>query len=246
MSAAYFLLGVVVGVVGILVFNALTIRPPLDTVAVQQASRTGVLEALATAQADRPATASESVVPTTPAAAPEVLVDMGTFTLRAANRQGDPAAPVTIVEFSDFQCPFCRALTIKCRRLCVITSTGCVGVQTLPSWGLNQIGVCRRVRGRSRYGIFTICSSTVRRRESAFNIDRLLGFAQELKLDLTRFEPCLTNEETLARVQADTQEGRQAGVTGTPTFFINGQKIAGARPYEQFRAIIEPLLVTSQ
>ncbi len=82
--------------------------------------------------------------------------------------------------------------------------------------------------------------------QGAFNKDKLLGFATELKLDLARFEPCLSNEETQARVQADTQEGRQAGVTGTPTFFINGQKIAGAQPYEQFRAVIEPLLATPQ
>jgi protein-disulfide isomerase len=78
--------------------------------------------------------------------------------------------------------------------------------------------------------------------QGTFNKDKLLDFAKELDLDLAKFEPCLINEETLPRIQSDAEEGRRVGVTGTPTFFINGQKLVGAQPYEQFRAILEPLL----
>ncbi len=78
--------------------------------------------------------------------------------------------------------------------------------------------------------------------EGAFTKEKLLTFARALALDMARFEPCLMNDETLDRVQADGQEGRQANVTGTPTFFINGQPLAGAQPYETFKAAIEPLL----
>lgn len=255
MGAAYFLLGVVVGVVGILVFNALTIKPLLDTASVQQASRAGVLEALATAQADRSAAASESVVPATPAAVSEALVDMGAFTLREANRQGDPTAPVTIIEFSDFQCPFCRRAFDQVlpqivhdyidtgKATLVYKHTAFLGLES--SWAAIA---AECAADQNRFWDFhnLLFSRQNGENQGAFNKDKLLGFAQELKLDLAKFEPCLNNEETLARVQADAQEGRQAGVTGTPTFFINGQKIAGARPYDQFQAIIEPLLVTPQ
>jgi protein-disulfide isomerase len=72
--------------------------------------------------------------------------------------------------------------------------------------------------------------------QGAFVKDNLLGFAKELSLDMTKFEPCLKNDETLARVQADTQEGQQYGVTGTPTFFVNGKPLVGAQPITAFQA----------
>jgi len=78
--------------------------------------------------------------------------------------------------------------------------------------------------------------------EGAFTKEKLLTFARGLALDMARFEPCLTNDETLDRVQADGQEGRQVNVTGTPTFFINGQPLVGAQPYETFKTAIDPLL----
>ncbi len=78
--------------------------------------------------------------------------------------------------------------------------------------------------------------------QGAFNQDKLLAMATELKFDMTKFEPCLTNNETLARVQADTQEGSAAGVTGTPTFFINGRMLVGAQPLEAFQQAIDQAL----
>lgn len=78
--------------------------------------------------------------------------------------------------------------------------------------------------------------------QGAFNKDKLLAMAQELKLDMARFEPCLKNDQTQDRVQADTQEGQQVGVRGTPTFFVNGRAVVGAVPLQEFRPIIEQAL----
>ncbi len=78
--------------------------------------------------------------------------------------------------------------------------------------------------------------------QGAFTKDKLQGFAKELNLDMTKFEPCLTNDQTLDRVKADTQEGSAAGVRGTPTFFINGQGLVGAQPFEAFQAAIDKAL----
>lgn len=75
--------------------------------------------------------------------------------------------------------------------------------------------------------------------QGAFTKDKLIGFAKEMNLDMTKFEPCLTNDATLDRVKADTQEGQQAGVRGTPTFFVNGQPLVGAQPVEAFQALID-------
>ncbi|HLF26529.1 MAG TPA: DsbA family protein, partial [Anaerolineae bacterium] len=76
----------------------------------------------------------------------------------------------------------------------------------------------------------------------AFGKEQLTGFAEQLDLDLTQFEPCLEEERTVDRVQTDSQEGQQASVSGTPTFFVNGQPLVGMQPIEVFQATIDPLL----
>jgi protein-disulfide isomerase len=69
--------------------------------------------------------------------------------------------------------------------------------------------------------------------------DDLLGYARELKLDDKQFESCLTSEKYKADIEKDTQEGRKAGVSGTPGFFVNGVEISGAKPKEEFARIID-------
>lgn len=252
MTAAYFLLGVLCGVVGITVFNGLMAKPSLDAAAVQDASRSGVLEALATVQAN--SAAAVDVAPT-PAAADVPTVSQTAFNLREPNRQGDPKAPITIVEFSDFQCPFCRRafdqILPQVIKDYVDTGTASIVYKHSAFLGQESIWAAQASECAADQGKFWDFHNLLFARQNgenqgAFTLDKLIGFAKELKLDMTRFEPCLTSNETLARVQADAQEGRTAGVTGTPTFFINGQLFAGARPYDQFRAVIERLLISQQ
>ena len=75
-----------------------------------------------------------------------------------------------------------------------------------------------------------------------FTKENLMAYAKELGLDSTKFDPCLQNDETYQRVVSDTNEGRQVGVTGTPTFFINGQPLVGAQPAQAFQAQIQAAL----
>jgi protein-disulfide isomerase len=82
--------------------------------------------------------------------------------------------------------------------------------------------------------------------QGAFNKDKLIAFAQEMGLDMAKFEPCVNDEQTLDRVQADVAEGQGLGVRGTPNFFINGQPISGALPFEQFQEVIEQALAEAQ
>jgi len=67
-------------------------------------------------------------------------------------------------------------------------------------------------------------------------------FAKTLQLDLAKFEACLADSAVAGRVDKDLQEGQALGVTGTPTFIINGKKLVGAQPEEAFRTIIEASL----
>jgi hypothetical protein len=102
-APAWFLLGILVGVVGFAAYNALIVRPAastaaapgLDAVAVRAAARDGTLDAIATLQAGGAAAQQQQQGPQT--------VEANAFTVREANRQGNPDAKVTIYEFSDFQ-----------------------------------------------------------------------------------------------------------------------------------------------
>ena len=78
--------------------------------------------------------------------------------------------------------------------------------------------------------------------QGTFVKENLIGFAKELNLDMAKFEPCLMNDETLQRVVDDTEQGRQVGVTGTPTFFINGKPLVGAQPAEVFQSELDAAL----
>jgi protein-disulfide isomerase len=73
----------------------------------------------------------------------------------------------------------------------------------------------------------------------AFSDDNLTGFARELGLDVERFESDFRSEEIAAAVQADFEAGQRAGISGTPTFEVNGKRLVGFQPLETFEGIIE-------
>ena len=100
-APAWFFFGIIVGIIGFAAYSALTAKPtaasaPIDAVAMQGAARQGVLDAIATLNApNNQPSSQESQEP--------AVVDQSKFTMRAANRTGNPDAKVTVIEFSDFQ-----------------------------------------------------------------------------------------------------------------------------------------------
>jgi protein-disulfide isomerase len=77
---------------------------------------------------------------------------------------------------------------------------------------------------------------------SALGIDNLKKYATDLKLDVNQFTTCLDSGKYAAAISKDIAEGAQAGVTGTPAFFINGQFLSGAQPFAAFQDAIEEAL----
>jgi protein-disulfide isomerase len=69
--------------------------------------------------------------------------------------------------------------------------------------------------------------------------ERLQQYASDLGLDLGAFQTCVKERRTQAEVDADLAAGREAGVSGTPAFFVNGIRVKGARPLDEFAAMIE-------
>ena len=240
------------GIVGFAAYNAvLALRPApaqvaaMDSATMREAARTGVLEAIATLQAGGPQqpAAQESQEPQ--------VVSKDAFTVRDANRLGDKAATVTIVEFSDFQCPFCerfhQTIESQLRQQYVDTGKAAFVYKHSAFLGQESIWAAQAAECAADQGKFWAFHDLLFDRQNgenqgAFTKDKLLGFAKELNLDMTKFEPCLKNDETLQRVTADTQEGSQAGVRGTPTFFINGKPLVGAQPWQAFQQAIDAAL----
>lgn len=77
---------------------------------------------------------------------------------------------------------------------------------------------------------------------TALGVANLKQYAVDIGLNAEQFNSCLDNGETAAEVRADFSDGSAAGVSGTPTFFINGQKIVGAQPYSAFKAALDAAL----
>ena len=248
-APAWFLLGVIVGVVGFAVYTAAIAKPnPVDSAALRTAARNGTLDAIATLSAGgSPAVANDSPETTTQSPA--------TFAVRDANLIGNKNAAVTIIEFSDFQCPFCERFhqTVEPTLLKQYVDTGKVAFVYKHSAFLGQESVwaaqaaeCAADQGKFWQFHDLLFAKQNGENQGTFTKDKLIGFATDAGLDMTKFEPCLNNDETPARVQADTQEGQQAGVRGTPTFFINGQPLVGAQPLETFQAAIDKALAAPQ
>jgi protein-disulfide isomerase len=210
-------------------------RSSIDLNTVREAARQGTLEALAAQSVNRPST-----VPSPTAAI--------TYTVRPANRVGRAYAPVTIVEFSDFQCPYCGRFVQDVRpdlfKHYVDTGQVAFVYKHMAILGDESTWAAEAAECAADQGQFweyhnLLFAHQAGENQGAFAKDKLLGFARDLKLDMAQFEPCLENDQTLDRVQTDTREGQQAGVHGTPTFFINDQPLVGAQPLSSFQALIQ-------
>lgn len=154
---------------------------------------------------------------------------------------GDPDAPVVIVEFSDFRCPYCgRHFSETLQPL-------------LDNYGEYIRYVYRDFANLSPESITSAVSAQCANEQGKYwdfhhalftNQDRLgreldLEIAADIDLDINSFTQCINEERYLDEVNADRLDGRLNNVTGTPGFFINGQFVSGAQPYEIFERIIQ-------
>ncbi|MEM3126612.1 MAG: DsbA family protein [Candidatus Woesearchaeota archaeon] len=161
--------------------------------------------------------------------------------------KGDKNAKVTIVEFSDYQCPYCARFYS----------------QTLPQIEENYIksGKVKFVYRDYPLPFHQFAQKASEAAECAgdqekywemhnkifdnqqqLNIENLKYWAKELGLDGKEFDSCLDSGKYVSEVKEDIANGSAVGVTGTPTFIINGEIVSGAQPYEVFQQIIEAKL----
>ncbi len=154
---------------------------------------------------------------------------------------GPVDAPITIVQFAEYQCPYCGKanesvdqvmkeyagkvrmvyrdfpLSFHDRAIPAAVAANCAGAQD-KYWPMHEV----------------LMANQQALQESDFQ-----GYAQKLELDLPKWEACRQDPAQAAEVQKDMEDGAKAGVSGTPAFFINGIMLSGAQPFSEFKAIID-------
>ncbi len=156
--------------------------------------------------------------------------------------KGTKDAPVTIVEFSDFQCPFCRNVNATLQQV-LDRYPGKVRL-VFRDFPLVQLHpgapkAHEAARCAAQQGKFWEYHDVLFERSPRHSPPELKQYAQELKLDAAAFARCLDAGAQAAEVSRDLQEGARLGVTGTPSFFINGRALEGAQPFTAFQKIID-------
>lgn len=167
---------------------------------------------------------------------------------------GDKNAPVTIVEFSDYQCPYCRKYATETfdqiKEKYIDTGKVKYVFRDYPL-GFHEYALPAAIaaectgdqKGDEAYfamhdkifdGQASLGTGTV-----AIPEDSLFSYAEELELDIDEFTECLEDEKFKDEILADLNDGQALGITGTPGFIINGALISGAQPFSVFENIIE-------
>lgn len=161
---------------------------------------------------------------------------------------GESNAPVTVVEYGDFQCPFCgkffkdtepvlREKYIKTGKIKLIW-------RDFAFLGPESISAANASRCAGELGKFWeyhdyLFNSQRGENQGAFTKDNLKSFASVLRLDREKFNACVDGDKYFNAVQAQTKTGGEAGVQGTPAVFINGKIYVGALPTATFTQIID-------
>jgi protein-disulfide isomerase len=154
---------------------------------------------------------------------------------------GPADAPVTIVEFTDYQCPYCQQAQQYVDRV-MDAYKGKVRLvyQEFPLEGHAQAKPAgRAARCAGEQGKFWEMHTSMLRTPGSFDSADLQNRATGLSLDATRFNACITSDKYDGVIQKAIDSGRSIGVSGTPTFFLNGRSFSGAQPFEVFERMIE-------
>ena len=238
-ALGWFGLGALIG--GLIVAGVMTFanaqKPAVDLDAIREAARQGAAEAVAGAN-------KESIEPT-PAAVINVVG-------RPANSQGEAGAPISIIEYSDFNCGFCKKFHEETfSRIIddyVKTGKARLSYKHFPflapssNWKASA-AECAAEQGRFWDYHEALFAGKVNAQGDEATVKQALAtLAIELRLDANLFNACMSAGKVDALVQADASEGEKIGVRGTPSFVINGKLLVGAQPYEAFKSAIDAAL----
>ena len=158
---------------------------------------------------------------------------------------GPTDAKVTVVEFSDFQCPFCSRFFTQTYPQIKQQYEGKVHFvfRDFPLSGHENAQKAAEAAGcANEQGKFWEYHDMLFSNQQALDVASLKNYAGQLGLDTAAFNQCLDSGTRAQETQKDYQDGISYGVTGTPAFFVNGLLVIGAQPFANFQAAIDAAL----
>lgn len=166
----------------------------------------------------------------------------------AAASRGDESAPVTMVEFTDYQCPFCARYfsetDSQIQEQYVQTGKVKYIVRDLPlALHPNAKPAALAARCAGDQELYWEMHDVLFEQQATWSVgtpdDALKGYAGDLGMSQATFNSCYDGGKYSDEIDADLALANRVGATGTPTFFINGQKLVGAQPFSAFQAVID-------
>ena len=166
---------------------------------------------------------------------------------------GNASAKVTIIEFGDFQCPFCgrffREVEPQLKKDYIETGKASFVYKHLAFLGKESVDAANAslcAKEQSKFWDYhdKLYQNQKGENQGAFTLPALKQFAKELGLNSSQFDDCLDSQNYAAQVQADTTEINSKEYFGTPTTFINDTVVVGAQPYATFKAVIDEKLAS--
>ncbi len=175
----------------------------------------------------------------------EVLIEPPRVEVAADGPSKGPAgAKVTIVEFSDFQCPYCQRQEAALHRILAdFPKDVRLVFRDFPldihpdADRAARAGICADAQGQ-----FWKMHDKLFENQHALSQEAIQGYAHALGLDGQKFTACLDAADTHARIERSLHAGEQAGVDGTPALFVNGRPLSGATSYDELHGAIERAL----
>jgi len=174
-------------------------------------------------------------------------------TALAAERpvKGTPQAQVTIVEFSDYQCPYCgefhRDVLPRIMKDYVDSGKARWVFRNLPlSFHENALSAAQAAECANTQGKYWQMQDMLFDNQGSLSDSNYDKWASELGLDHSNFSRCMREGETLPEIEYDMQYARNISVHSAPTFFINGRPLVGAAPYDDFKRVVDEELDKAQ
>ncbi len=161
--------------------------------------------------------------------------------LGAAPVKGAENASITIVEFSDFQCPFCSRVTPTLKKIQEDYGDKVkVAFKHLPlAFHAKAPAAHKAAVAADQQGKFWEMHDKIFGNQGEMSPAKYVEWAGEIGLDVEKFKKDVASDAVTKQVDADKLEAAKLGVTGTPAFFINGRYLSGAQPFEAFKVIID-------
>lgn len=242
------LLGMIIGgalVAGLGNFTAPRAEP-VSAEALRQAAFEGAQAGALAAARENPAPSVAPAAAVGPTAEPVFKVQH-----RAANSQGKADAPVVIVEYSDFECGYCKRFYDTTLKQIIDTYVAEGKVQLsykhFPFLADSSLPKAVAAECAAEQGKFWKMHNALFSGRIPAGTDAAIAAAatqvtSELGMDATKFAACLNDDAVRARVLTDADEGQRVGIRGTPSFLVNGKLLVGAQPFAAFRLEIEKAL----